>query len=98
MRGGGGKARHHAYAVHASHAFVFAPTLAASLCLLALVQPDGATKVLIGWAIAQPVMYAQLANVEFVAESLSMVGGLLVLRAHLSEQAEREGRQEVVIS
>jgi len=63
-----------------------------SFCLLTMVHPDSASKALICWTIAQPVMYAQLANVEFVAESLSMVGGLLVLRAHLSEQAEREGR------
>ena len=51
--------------------------MAGSLCLLALVQPFIATKALIGWAIAQPLLYAQLANVEFVAESLSLVGGLL---------------------
>ena len=64
-----------------------------SLCLLALVQPDGATMALIGWVIVHPVMYAQLANVEFVAESLSLVGGLLIMRAHLSEQAKRDGRR-----
>ena len=61
-----------------------------SLCLLALLQPVAATSALIGWAIAQPVMYAQLANFEFVAESLSLVGGLLILRAHLSDQAKRD--------
>jgi uncharacterized membrane protein YphA (DoxX/SURF4 family) len=65
--------------------------LLGSLCLLALLQPDRATKALIGWVIAQPVLYAQLANAEFVAESISLVGGLLILRAHLSEQARREG-------
>ena len=41
----------------------------AVVCLLALVQPDGATKALIGWAVAQPVLYAQLGNVALVAES-----------------------------
>lgn len=67
-----------------------------SLCLLALVRPDGATKALIGWAIAQPVLYAQLANVGFVTESLSLVGGLLILRAHhLSEQAKRDGYESL---
>jgi len=64
-----------------------------SLCLLALFQPEGATEALIGWTIAQPVLYAQLANVEFVAESLSLVGGLLILRARLSEQAKSDGRR-----
>ncbi len=54
-----------------------------SLCLLMLIQPDNATKALIGWTIAQPLLYAQLSNLEFVAESLSLVGGLLMLRAHL---------------
>lgn len=54
-----------------------------SLCLLALFQPNSATKALIGWAIAQPVLYAQLSNLEFVSESLSLVGGLFLLRAHL---------------
>ena len=63
-----------------------------SLCLLALVQPDGATEALIAWVIAQPFLYAQLANVEFVAESFSLVGGLLILRAHLAEKANRDGR------
>ena len=57
--------------------------LCGSVCLLALVQPDIATKVLIGWVIAQPLLYAQLTNFEFVAESLSILGGLLMLRAHL---------------
>ena len=62
-----------------------------SVCLLALVQPDGATKALIGWAVAQPVLYAQLGNVALVAESLSLVGGLLMLRAHLlAEQAKKD--------
>ena len=64
-----------------------------SLCLVALIQPDVATKALIGWAIVQPVLYAQLTNFEFVAESLSLVGGLLIMRAHLSEQAKRDGRR-----
>ena len=59
-----------------------------SLCLLALIRPDGAIIALIGWTIAQPVLYAQLANFELVAESLSLVGGLLILRAHLAEQAK----------
>ena len=64
-----------------------------SLCLVALIQPDVATKALIGWAIVQPVLYAQLTNFEFVAESLSLIGGLLIMRAHLSEQAKRDGRR-----
>jgi len=64
-----------------------------SLCLLALFQPDVATKALIGWSVAQPVLYAQLSNVGFVAESLSLIGGLIILRAHLGEQARRHGRK-----
>ena len=54
-----------------------------SLCLLALLQPDVATKALIGWAIAQPVLYWQISNLEFMSESLSLIGGLLMLRVHL---------------
>lgn len=54
-----------------------------SLCLLANRQPDFSTKALIGWTIAQPVLYGQLSNVEFITESLSLLGGLLLLRAHL---------------
>jgi len=57
--------------------------LLGSLYLLALRHPDYATKALIGWTIAQPVLYSQLSNIEFVAESISLVGGLLMLRAHL---------------
>jgi uncharacterized membrane protein YphA (DoxX/SURF4 family) len=52
-------------------------------CLLMLFQPDYATKALICWMITQPVLYGQLSNIEFVAESLSLIGGLLMLRAHL---------------
>jgi len=54
-----------------------------ALCLLVPYEPDAATKALIGWTIAQPVLYAQLLNFELVAESLSLIGGLLILRAHL---------------
>jgi len=64
-----------------------------SLCLLANQRPDLATKALIGWTVAQPVLYAQLTNFEFVAQSLSLVGGLLVLRAQISEHAMRDGRR-----
>jgi len=62
-----------------------------SICLLALVQTDFATKALLGWAVAQPVLYAQLSNGEFVAESLSLVGGLLMLRAHLAASDQPDG-------
>ncbi|GMH60292.1 hypothetical protein TL16_g03019 [Triparma laevis f. inornata] len=54
-----------------------------SLCLLKLFYTDGATKALVLWMIAQPMLYRQLSNFEFVAESLSLVGGLLMLRAHV---------------
>jgi len=46
-------------------------------------RPDAATAAVLGWTIAQPVLYAQLSNTDFVAESLSLIGGLLLLRAHL---------------
>lgn len=62
-----------------------------SVCLLALHQPDGATKALIGWTIAQPILYAQLSNFEFVSESLSLVGGLFMLRAHLLPELAAHG-------
>jgi len=54
-----------------------------SCCLLSLIHIDIATKVLIGWVIVQPMLYAQLSNYGFVAESLAVLGGLLLLRAHL---------------
>lgn len=55
-----------------------------SFCLLARVQLDGATKALIAWVILQPVLYLQLFwNFGFLAESLSLIGGLLMLRANL---------------
>uniref|UniRef100_A0A7S3F2N9 Uncharacterized protein n=1 Tax=Haptolina ericina TaxID=156174 RepID=A0A7S3F2N9_9EUKA len=67
--------------------------LLGSIFLLALLHPDAATKALIGWVIAQPILYAQVTNVEFVTESLSLIGGLLILRAHLSESVHRSGRR-----
>jgi len=54
-----------------------------SFCLLVLYQPDIATRALILWAITQPMLYAQMSNVDLVAESLSLVGGLQMLRVHL---------------
>lgn len=62
-----------------------------SICLLRLLRTDNATKALIGWSIAQPVLYVQLSNFEFVAESLSLVGGLLMMRAHLVPDQARHG-------
>jgi uncharacterized membrane protein YphA (DoxX/SURF4 family) len=57
--------------------------LVGSACLLASRHPDGSTRALIGWTIAQPMLYGQLSNVEFVTESISLLGGLLLLRSHL---------------
>eukprot|EP00579_Thalassiosira_antarctica_P011525 CAMPEP_0201913748 /NCGR_PEP_ID=MMETSP0903-20130614/4117_1 /ASSEMBLY_ACC=CAM_ASM_000552 /TAXON_ID=420261 /ORGANISM="Thalassiosira antarctica, Strain CCMP982" /LENGTH=422 /DNA_ID=CAMNT_0048449007 /DNA_START=10 /DNA_END=1281 /DNA_ORIENTATION=- len=54
-----------------------------SICLLALLQSDVATMALVGWAIAQPMLYSQISNLEFMSESLSLIGGLLMLRVHL---------------
>jgi len=62
-----------------------------SLCILALIQPDFATKALIGWVIAQPLLNGQLSNFEFVAESLTLIGGLLMLRAHLLSKEAQAG-------
>ena len=64
---------------------------AGSLCLIARLYPDVATIGLIGWTIVQPILYSQLSNLEFVAESLSLVGGLLLLRAHLVYEQSRYG-------
>ena len=63
-----------------------------SICLLALIQTDRAIVALTGWTVAQPFLYAQLANGEFVARSLSLVGGLLIMRAHLAERSMRHAR------
>lgn len=57
--------------------------LLGSSFLLAGYYPDGSTKALIVWTVAQPLLYGQLTNVEFVTESISLIGGLLMLRAHL---------------
>jgi len=54
-----------------------------SLCLLAPFQAEVATAALIGWALTQPLLYSQLPNLEFMSESLSLIGGLLMLRVHL---------------
>mmetsp|Transcript_47263 Transcript_47263/g.52837 ORF Transcript_47263/g.52837 Transcript_47263/m.52837 type:complete len:383 (-) Transcript_47263:243-1391(-) len=56
-------------------------------------RPDAATAAVLGWAIAQPVLYAQLSNADFVAESLSLIGGLLLLRAHLLDDSTRAKTQ-----
>jgi len=67
--------------------------IAGSLCVLALIQPNFATKALIGWAIVQPMLNGQLSNSEFCAESLTLIGGLLMLRAHLIADGTEAGTQ-----
>jgi len=62
-----------------------------SLCLIAKLYPNVATIALIGWTILQPILYSQLSNIEFIAESLSLIGGLLLLRAHLVFEQSRHG-------
>jgi len=57
--------------------------LIGSFCLLMVRHPNESTTALISWTIAQPILYGQIFNVEFLTESLSLVGGLLMLRAHL---------------
>lgn len=54
-----------------------------SFAMLALFQVEIGTMALIGWATLQPLLYSQLSNFEFMSESLSLIGGLLMLRAHL---------------
>lgn len=68
-----------------------------SLCLVAVVQPDIASKALIGWTIAQPILFGQVSNMELVAESLSLLGGLLMLRAHLVFDKNYSGAQTQLI-
>jgi len=64
-----------------------------SICLLALLRPIVAIKALIGWAMVQPVLYAQLSNFEFMSETISLIGGLLMLHVHLLNQEHRLGQQ-----
>ncbi|EJK60606.1 hypothetical protein THAOC_19005, partial [Thalassiosira oceanica] len=46
---------------------------------------------LIGWvASGQPVLYGQLANFELFCGSLSIVGGLCLLMAHLQKESDSE--------
>lgn len=54
-----------------------------SICLLLKRWVDTSSKALIIWVILQPILYGQLSNIELVAESLSLVGGLLLIRANL---------------
>lgn len=65
-----------------------------SFCLLCLKKITSATNALITWVIVQPILYGQLSNFEFVAESLSLVGGLLLLKAHLVKGTGNPYEQE----
>lgn len=62
-----------------------------SISLIALFKSDIAIKALIGWTVAQPVLYSQLSNMEFMSESVSLIGGLLMLYVHLVFKEEHEG-------
>lgn len=70
--------------------------LIGSILLVSLKYPDYATRSLIIWSILQPILYGQLSNFEFVAESLSLIGGLLMLRSHVvydpSSEASKRAR------
>lgn len=50
-----------------------------------------ATKALICWVIMQPFLYAQLSNMELVSESISLIGGLLMLYVHAQSKQKRSG-------
>lgn len=69
--------------------------LVGSACLVTLNQVDLATKALMGWVVAQPILNAQLSNAEFMTESLTLLGGLFLLRAHL---LRKEIDQEHLVS
>jgi len=58
-----------------------------SLSLLGLRYPDFSIKALIGWLIVQPLLFGQLSNFGFIAESLTVTGGLLVLHSHLIDHS-----------
>lgn len=63
----------------------------AVICVSAVVQATGSAMVmaragealgcgmLIGWSCLHPALYAQLGNGEFIAETVTVVGGLLIL-------------------
>jgi len=64
-----------------------------SVCLILLKYPDSATKALISWTVVQPILYKQVLNLEFVAESISLIGGLMMMRAHLVHDDARSHTQ-----
>lgn len=52
-----------------------------SLCLILLFRPGRASLALAAWSLLQPFLFGQLSNALLVSESLSVVGGLLLVRA-----------------
>ncbi|GMI30996.1 hypothetical protein TeGR_g469 [Tetraparma gracilis] len=52
-----------------------------SLCLIALFRPGRASLALAAWSLLQPFLFGQLSNALLVSSSLSVVGGLLLVRA-----------------
>ena len=53
-----------------------------ALAVIANFKIRAATLALIGWTLTQPFLYAQGTNLEFLAESMSLLGGLVLLHAH----------------
>merc|ERR1712087_784748 len=41
-----------------------------------------------------PIVYPQLTNKEFIAESISLIGGLLIMRGHLMLQEHKTRKQK----
>lgn len=51
--------------------------------LLALYYPKWSVRALIVWLVVQPVLYKQLSNFDFLADSITLMGGLLLLESYL---------------
>lgn len=54
-----------------------------STLLLALYYPKWSVNALIAWLVVQPVLYKQLSNFDFLADSITLMGGLLLMQSYL---------------
>ena len=62
-------------------------------CLLASWGKQAGCYLLLGWCLWHPFMYSQQTNWEFVLETLTIVGGLLILLSHFRTVAAARQRK-----
>eukprot|EP00316_Scyphosphaera_apsteinii_P001556 CAMPEP_0119301416 /NCGR_PEP_ID=MMETSP1333-20130426/3203_1 /TAXON_ID=418940 /ORGANISM="Scyphosphaera apsteinii, Strain RCC1455" /LENGTH=310 /DNA_ID=CAMNT_0007303487 /DNA_START=200 /DNA_END=1132 /DNA_ORIENTATION=+ len=61
--------------------------VAGTALVLCNIFPERGCDLLIWWCVLHPVLYSQVSNLEFCSETATLIGGLLILRAHVQPES-----------